>query len=99
MPNRRDIELHLQEGFAGETVEITLDGASVARVEARTRMQTGLACVERLQAQAGQVLVLTCTRHGATARLTLDGASGFVVANLAGGTLRLVHPKEPPRYA
>jgi antitoxin (DNA-binding transcriptional repressor) of toxin-antitoxin stability system len=95
----REIELHLQEGFAGEAVEVTLDGAPLARVVARTRMQLGLAHVERLQARAGQVLALAIAGRGLAAGLVLDAASPFVTANLIGAELRLTHQQEPPRYA
>lgn len=99
MPQTREIELHLQEGFAGEAVEITLDGAPLARVVARTRMQLGLAHVERFAARAGQVLALAIPERGLAARLVLDAASPFVTANLVGAELRLAHPEGPPRYA
>jgi hypothetical protein len=99
VPQTREIELHLQEGFGGETVEIALDDAPLARVAARTRMQLGLAHVERLQARAGQTLSVAIPQKHLAARLVLDAASPFVTANLVGGELRLAHPQEPPRYA
>jgi antitoxin (DNA-binding transcriptional repressor) of toxin-antitoxin stability system len=99
MPAMREIELHLQEGFRGETVAIRLDGAPVAELVARTRMQLGLAHVERLQVRAGQTLALAIPAARLEASLVLDADSPVVTANLVGGALRLAYPQAPPRYA
>lgn len=99
MPDTREIELHLQEGFTGETVVIRLDGALMGELAARTRMQIGLAHVERLRVRAGQTLSLAIPASRLEASLVLDAASPVVTANLAGGALRLAHPQAPPRYA
>lgn len=99
MPDTREIELHLQEGFTGETVVIRLDGAVVGELTARTRMQLGLAHVERLRVRAGQTLSLAIPSARLEASLVLDAASSVVTANLAAGALRLAHPEAPPRYA
>ncbi len=42
------LELHFQEGFDGEDIEILVGGRVVARMRLRTRMQTGLAHIEKL---------------------------------------------------
>ncbi len=42
------LELHFQEGFCGEDVEIIIGGRVVARLRVETRLQTGLAHIEKL---------------------------------------------------
>src|SRR5215213_6949284 len=54
-----DYELHLREGFGGEAVVIEVDGAEIARLKARTRMQIGLAHIEKLgQLKPGQMVAV-----------------------------------------
>jgi hypothetical protein len=48
MPDRRQIELHFQERFSGEAIEIEVDGGKVAAFSAKTRYQIGLAHVETI---------------------------------------------------
>jgi hypothetical protein len=98
VPEPDGFELHLQEGFTGETVEIGLDGVPLASVVARTRMQTGLAHVEHLAARPGQLLTVTIPARRLAARLVLASGQGFACARLDAGGLSLAHPTEPPRY-
>jgi hypothetical protein len=51
-------ELHFQEGFSGENVEVLLDGRTMAEFEARTRMQIGVAHIEKLALDPGQTITV-----------------------------------------
>ena len=52
-------ELHFQDGFAGEVVEVAVDGDLRMRRELRTRLQISLAHIEEIEVQPGQEIVVT----------------------------------------
>jgi hypothetical protein len=51
-------EVHLQEGFTGQTVEVAVDGELRWRQTVSTRWQTGLAAVAPLAFQAEQTVTV-----------------------------------------
>ncbi len=79
-------ELHFQEGFTGEAIEIRLDGKLVKTIKPKTRMQTGLAQIETIDAAPGQKVAVRAEESGESAELTLRKGQQFVnIARLAAG--------------
>lgn len=90
-------ELHFQEGFAGETVVVLVDDAVVARFEARTRMQIGLAHIEKVPLSPGQVVTIRVGRSAATS-LTVEPARTFIEINYRGDALSIEAMPSSPGY-
>lgn len=78
----RTFELHFQEGFFGQTVEISVDGEEVARFEARTRLQTGLARIEKLDLRSGQEMTIHIKELNLNESFRLEYAQIYVMVNL-----------------
>lgn len=92
-------ELHFQEGFTGEGVEVRVDGSVVESFEARTRMQTGKARVLRLDLEAGQAVSIALVGGGPAGSFPVRGESPYVRINLVDGDLVIEPGKDMPRYA
>ena len=58
MPTARSIELHFQELFSGEHIEVLHNGRTVAAFAATTRMQIGLAHIEHLDVADGDTVTV-----------------------------------------
>lgn len=54
------LELHFQDGFSGDAIEVLLEGHVVASFTARTRTQINLAHVERLEVRPDQRITIRC---------------------------------------
>lgn len=91
-------ELHLQEGFAGETVDIEVDGVQVARIAARTRMQTGLAHIEKLALQPGQTVTVRLHASNLFGQHTVAAGQPYIQVTLDHGALRIRASAALPGY-
>lgn len=94
------ITLDLQEGFAGETVEVRLDGREVWRGEVRTDWSIGLA--ERVQVEVpaggGTVSVSVPSRPASIDLVLKPGEAPVLGVSLIGGGLVSRRSDEPFRY-
>jgi anti-sigma factor RsiW len=94
------ITLDLQEGFAGETVEVRLDGREVWRGEVRTDWSIGLA--ERVQVEVpaggGTVSVTVPSRPASIDLVLKPGEAPVLGVSLIGGGLVSRRSDEPFRY-
>jgi len=91
-------ELHFQEGFAGEAVEVSVNGAVVARFEARTRMQIGRAHVETVALAPGDEVTIQVAAGGASARMSAEPDKKFIRINLVNGELSAEATQTSPGY-
>ncbi|MEE8104170.1 MAG: hypothetical protein V3T86_01395, partial [Planctomycetota bacterium] len=96
-------ELHFQEGFGGETVEVLVDGVVAARFEARTRNQIGLAHIEKLELSPGQEVTVRLQRPPICKKFRLTKANRFAKVNLReketeGGALHVDLADVAPGY-
>lgn len=94
------ITLDLQEGFAGEAVEVRLDGAPVWRGEVRTDWSIGLA--ERVEievpAGGGTIAVAVPSRDAAIDLPLQPGEAPVLGVSLIGGGLVARRSDGPFRY-
>lgn len=94
------ITLDLQEGFAGETVEVRLDGREVWRGEVRTDWSIGLA--ERVEldvpASGGTVRVVVPSRRASIDLILQPGETPVLGVSLIGGGLVSRRSDAPFRY-
>lgn len=93
-----DYELHLQEGFDGETLVVTVDTVEVARITARTRMQIGLAHIEKLTLKAGQTLTFRLLETTTQTRHLVAADTPFIQISLEDGVLHVSSTKTLPGY-
>jgi len=93
-----DCELHLQEGFTGETVVIEVDGQEITRVEARTRMQIGLAHIEKLSLTPGQMVAIRLPGVNLSAEHRVTAGRPFIQVTLENGALRFKATEFTPGY-
>ncbi len=94
------ITLDLQEGFAGETVEVRLDGREVWRGGVRTDWSIGLARRVPVEVPAGGGTVsVTVPSQPASIDLVLKpGEAPVLGVSLIGGGLVARRSDEPFRY-
>ena len=91
-------EFHFQEGFSGQTVTIAVAGIEIARVEAKTRYQTGLARIEKLELVSGQEVTLGLKALNLSESFILDSQSTYVIINLEDDKLVVRFENASPGY-
>ncbi|WP_048709316.1 hypothetical protein [Microvirga massiliensis] len=96
MPERHAIELHFREGFDGQEIEVMVNGQPVASFTARTRMQIGLAHIEKLEIGEGDSVIV---RIGNTERTVpvAKGVSQYAI-DLREGGLTIEPARDRLRY-
>ncbi|KPP87338.1 MAG: hypothetical protein HLUCCA08_05245 [Rhodobacteraceae bacterium HLUCCA08] len=93
------IEFHFQEGFTGQGVSITSQGAVLADVTARTRLMTGLAEIVPLDLQHGEEVTLSVGGDPAkTMPVSIDTATPFVTINMEENGLQVSQTDRRPGY-
>ena len=92
------IEVHFQEGFDGETVVLYVDDAEAGRLTARTRMQIGLAHIEKLQVRPGQTIAVRLPDQNISATHVVAQGKPFLQVNLEQGNLRIHATENTPGY-
>ena len=92
------IELHFQEGFSGEAVEVQVTGKAAAHFVARTKVQTGLAHIQKLELADGTTVRITVPATGAEASVKVSKASPHIAVNLVNKKLDIEAKKESPGY-
>lgn len=94
------ITLDLQEGFAGEAVEVRLDGTPIWRGEVRTDWSIGLA--ERVEIEVpeggGTISVAVPSRPASIDLVLGPGEQSVLGVSLVGGGLVSRRSDEPFRY-
>ena len=94
-----DYELHLGEGFKGEAVVVEVDGAEMARLKIRTRMQIGLAHIEKLgKLKPGQTVAVRLPDLNLSVEHDVVAGRPFILVTLENGALRLKARETMPGY-
>ncbi|MEH6631562.1 MAG: hypothetical protein V7776_12070 [Halopseudomonas aestusnigri] len=105
------LELHFQEGFDGEDIEIIVGNRVVTRLKLRTRMQTGLAHIEKLMpfedearqevqiaiAELGQICCIKAADNDTVYEVGKSEPE-FVLVNLQDGKLTFQTTYTAPGY-
>lgn len=92
-------EIHFQNGFTGDAVEVRVDGVLVSSFQARTRMQIGVAHVLPLEVDGAREVTVSLPKTGVAASFHVSPSAPFVRVSLEGGELHVEHRKEQDRYA
>jgi hypothetical protein len=97
MPTARSIELHFQELFSGEHVEVLHNGRTVAAFAAKTRMQIGLAHIEHLDVVDGDTVAVVV--EGQRIEVPLAPDADRYLVRLADGTTSITPASGVIEYA
>lgn len=81
------IEIHFQEIFSGERIEVLAGGVVVAEIKAKTRFQTGLAHIERLRLHEGEEVTLRIPALGLETTALIEAARPYLAVTLSHGRL------------
>jgi hypothetical protein len=73
------VELHFQDGFSGESIEVLVDGEVRAVFTAKTRYQINLAHIAEVDLKPGQELAIRVENAGDTIKLPSNGTSKYYV--------------------
>lgn len=92
------IECHFTEGFYGQEVRLLHGDEELAKLTLRTRMQTGLAHVERLKIKSGEEVKVEISDLDLVATIQVDAATPFVTVALEEGELRVASTATTPGY-
>jgi len=92
------VEIHLQEGFRGDRVVVHLDDVVRAKLTPRTRLQTGLAQIERLDARVGQTVRIDLPDRDITIEHHLRANDHYLVVCLVGNALKVSGVPDAPGY-
>lgn len=95
-------ELHFQEGFLGQQVEVLLDDQRVAQITPRTRPQIGLATITKVPARNGQritVMMISEQSDGTDSVFAVfDPQKPYLALNLVDGSLTIHATDRLPGY-
>jgi hypothetical protein len=91
-------EFHFQEGFTGEPVEISVDGKPIARFNAKTRLQLGLAHIERLELEPGQVVSICIEDLNLAQSVSVPADQDYIKVNRAADGLDVEPTSTLPGY-
>jgi hypothetical protein len=65
-------EIHFGEGFDGDAVTLSVDGQPIKTMVLTTKMQLGLAHIERVDLKARQMVTVSLDSSGSNAELRLQ---------------------------
>ena len=92
-------EFHFQEGFAGHTVTLAVDGQTRATFQARTRLQNGLAQIESLELDPGQTVAIAVPDLKLDETYVVAAGDRWITVNLVGPALVVGPAQRNPGYA
>lgn len=92
--------IDFQEGFFGEQLEIRSGHHVLARLNPRTRLQTGWAHRAEIDADPGDELVIALPDAGLEARFAAPAANGghYILVNRDEHALRINQTEDEPGY-
>lgn len=85
MDDSLPIELHFQDDFTGQQIEVRHDGKVIEAFAARTRYQTGLAHIVKLRAPVGARIDITVDGGRPHPLQTVQGVIDYAVRLTPGG--------------
>ena len=91
-------EIHFQEGFAGESVTVAVDGKQRAKFVVRTRLQTGLARMEAVKVDPGQVVSIEVPSLSAREEFRVGPKDHWLSVNLVSNSLQVRSEPSMPGY-
>lgn len=93
------IEIHLQDGFRDDPVDVVVDGVLRARTTATTRFQIGLADILSVDVKPGSDVEIRLPVIGKTKRVQVQPDRPYIMVQKEGRDLRVEMTSEQQRYA
>jgi len=96
-----EIELHFQDAFSGETIQILLNGKLIAERAMKTRYQTGLAHIEKLDAKAGDEIEVRVAGSAVDSKIKVvnsDNNTKNYKVIMKSGRISIDYSKDPLLY-
>ena len=90
--------IDFQEGFFGEQLEIRSAGHVLARLQPRTRLQTGWAHRAEITADPGAELVIALPDAGLEAHFAAPADGTYILVNRDEHALRINQTEDEPGY-
>lgn len=94
----QSIEFHFQEGFAGETVTVRSDGATLVNETMRTRLQTGLAHIATVELAAGKTAIVAVPDKNLESKHAIVDTDRWIAVNLVDRSLKVRSVPDRPGY-
>jgi hypothetical protein len=92
------VTIHFQDGFFGEAMELWRGDARLASWALNTRLQTGLAAIERVSLEPGERVRLIVKGSGKAADIDVPRDGGVLAVNLEDGVPKVRFVDEEPGY-
>jgi len=92
-------EIHLQNGFRDDPVEVERNGLVETHVTATTRVQIGAADVIQVHGEDGDEITIRLPASGDRVSLRLSLSQPYILVQKEVGQLRVDTTKQSPRYA
>lgn len=93
-----NVELHFQDGFSGETVEVLVNGEVKASFTAKTRYQINLAHVQPVALAAGDRLTIRVKEPPASVNLGIESVHKYYVISWRAEKMLIEPTDELPKY-
>ncbi|WP_156254482.1 hypothetical protein [Sandarakinorhabdus oryzae] len=90
--------IDFQEGFTGDDLEIRAGHHVVARLNPRTRLQTGWAGRSEIAADPGDTLVIALPDTGLETRFAVPADARYILVNRDEHGLRITNTEDEPGY-
>jgi len=91
-------ELHFQDGFSGETVEVLVNGEVKASFVAKTRYQINLAHIEPVSLTIGDTLSIRIKEPPASVDIKIESDHAYYVISKRGQALFVERTGDLPKY-
>jgi hypothetical protein len=93
-----DVELHFQDGFSGETVEVLVNGEVRAAFSAKTRYQINLAHMEPVRVKLGDLLSIRVKDSPVSIEMKVETDQKYYVISRREHALFVERTNELPKY-
>lgn len=94
----QQVELHFQEGFSGELVDVCVGDEVLTSFEAKTRYQISLAHIESLTLEPRRKVSIRIKELDLLKTFRLKAGVSFVTINLVDGALVIKQEESSPGY-
>jgi len=92
------VELHFQDGFEGETIEVSVNHALRARITPKTRYQINLAHMETVEVEEGDMLKLHAPESKISAEIRVERNHKYYMISRRADKLLVKPTGELPKY-
>lgn len=93
-----EIELHFQEVFSGETVRISRNGNQIGERKLKTRFQTGLAHIEKIEVDLGDTIKVEIVEKSVSSSIKIADNTVDYAVTFDGNAINIKSNEDRLRY-